>query len=140
MRLEKLRAWYSRLDRSEKLVGVVWLGALLAVCVRLLVSARYLGVYPIFASAGRAWPAGQDLYRLVDNLDYYRYSPLVAILLVPFSVFPDWLGGILWRLFNTAVYLGALAWWGRTVLPQPLSRAQLALLFLLVAPLSIGNV
>lgn len=139
MRLDALRPWFHRLDRWEKAAGVVWAGALLAVCVRLALSARYLGVYPIFAAAGRAWPAGQGLYRLVDHLDYYRYSPLVAVMLVPFSLLPDWLGGIVWRLVNAGVYLAALAWWSRAVLPRLLSRSQHALLLLLVAPLSIGN-
>jgi hypothetical protein len=110
---------------------------LLAVTVRCLVNPRANSVYPVFANAARNWLAKGDLYELVG--DPYRYSPLVAALLVPLGILPDQLGGVLWRLANAGVYLGALAWWGRSVLPQPLSGVQQALLFLLVVPLSTGN-
>ena len=97
-------------------------------------------VYPIFAEAGRRWLAGGDLYEPVAGLDAYRYSPLVAALLVPFGLLPDGPGGLLWRLAGSAVFCGGLAWWGRAVLPPALTRGQRALLFLLPAPLTFGNV
>jgi hypothetical protein len=97
-------------------------------------------VYPIFAAAARCWVAGGDCYgELAPGLDRFRYSPAVAALLVPFSVLPDSLGGALWRLLNAGVYLGALAWWVRVVLPPSLTAGQRAALFLLVVPLSVGS-
>jgi hypothetical protein len=60
-------------------------------------------------------------------------------MLVPFSLLPDSVGGILWRWVNFSVYLGALAWWCQTGLPRPLTTSQQAWLFLLVVPLSIGS-
>jgi hypothetical protein len=69
----------------------------------------------------------------------YRYSPLVAALLAPLGMLPRPLDEILWRLVNLAVYLGALAWWSRAVLPRPLTAAQLAGLYLLIVPMSLGN-
>src|SRR4051794_26754942 len=48
-------------------------------------------VYPIYAPPARAWWMGENLY--LFRLDYYRYSPLFAILLTPFAVLPDGLGG-----------------------------------------------
>jgi hypothetical protein len=111
---------------------------LLGIGGRVLVSGRCHSVYPIYAEAARAWMAGTDLYNRPTG-DPFRYSPLVAATLVPCALLPDALGGVLWRLINAAVYLGALAWWCRLVLPQPLSRKQRALLFLLALPLSIGS-
>jgi hypothetical protein len=49
------------------------------------------------------------------------------------------MGGVLWRLVNGSVYLAALAWWCRAVVPQKVTRTQRALLFLLVLPLSVGS-
>src|SRR5207247_167984 len=49
-------------------------------------------------------------------------------------------GGVLWRLFITGVYLVALGWFARTVLPRPLTRTQTALLFILAFPLSVASV
>ena len=56
--------------------------------------------------------------------------------LVPFGLLPDGPGGLLWRLTSSAVFCGGLAWWGRIVLPP----GQRALLFLLTAPLTFGNI
>src|SRR5262249_8060013 len=69
----------------------------------------------------------------------YRYSPLVTVLFVPFSLLPDALGGVLWRLLNAAVYLGGMAWWARVGLPGRLTRHQRAVLFLLTVPLAGGR-
>jgi hypothetical protein len=124
------------LGRLERLVLVAWLVAMLVVSIR---AARFphRTVYPIFTGAARNWVAGEDLYRPVG--EPYRYSPLVTTLFIPFSVFPDPLGGVIWRWLSVGVYVGALAWWATAVLPQPLTRAQWTWFFLLVLPLSVGN-
>jgi hypothetical protein len=97
-------------------------------------------VYPIYAEAGRHWLNGAALYQPTDGLDEYRYSPLAAACLVPFAVLPDGLGGLLWRLAGAAAFCGGLAWWGRAVLPPSLTTRGWALLFLLPAPLTFGNI
>jgi hypothetical protein len=102
-----------------------------------LASPKANSVYPIFVTAARHWLAGEDLYQPVAEL--YRYSPFVATLMIPFSLLPETAGGVLWRLLNAGVFLGALGWWGLAVLPRPLTQAQMAGLFLLVVPLSIGS-
>src|SRR5205823_1350752 len=99
--------------------------------------------YLTFANTARNWVAGKGLYRQCDNsgfFDDYRYSPVVACSLVPFSMLPDRVGSVAWRLVNLGVFLGALGWWGRRVLAPKPTGPQLAMLFLLVLPLSIGNV
>jgi hypothetical protein len=126
--------WHG-LNRLEKLVIILWAAAVAVVLVR-TAAVPGLGVYPIFSGAARNWLAGADLYR--PSPDPYRYSPLVTALFVPLGLLPDRLGGVLWRALSAGAYLGALAWWA-AALPRPLTRPERAWLFLLVLPLSLGN-
>jgi hypothetical protein len=130
-------AW-SRLGPWARGAVVVWTAILLVIGVRILLSPRAHSVLPIYTTAAQRWLAGADLYGPLEGLDRYRYSPLVAVLMVPFSLLPASLGGLLWRLVNAGVYLGGLAWWSRVALPLPLTREQRALLLLLATPLSVG--
>src|SRR5688500_12058508 len=56
------------------------------------------GVYPIFANAGRGWCQGLDLYEKQPPLDQFFYAPGVAVFFGPWTVLPDRVGGVLWRL------------------------------------------
>jgi hypothetical protein len=94
-------------------------------------------LYPIFATAAQRWTAGEELYR--RESEAYRYSPAVAAFFVPFGLLPDGPANVLWRLLGAAAFLGGLAWWSRAVLPAHLSRTVRALLFVLAAPLAVGN-
>jgi hypothetical protein len=141
MRLEAVRKWWLGLNVLEWTAVVVWSVILLAICIRVSVSPRAHSVFPIFSIAGRHWLTGKELYypHFFDpDLDNFRYSPLAAALFAPWSALSDRLGGVLWRLVSGGLYIGALTWWARTVLPVCLNRSQQALLFLLTAPLSIG--
>jgi hypothetical protein len=124
-------------DHWQRLAISLWATILLVLCLRGLLNGRSNSVYPIFAEAGRRFLAGVDLYR--GEGGQYRYSPLVAALFVPFTVCPDSLGGVLWRLLNAAVYLTAIAWWCRFVLAGCLTASQQAILYLLIVPLSVGS-
>jgi hypothetical protein len=94
-------------------------------------------VYPIYAPASRRWWLGEDIY--VRLVDYYRYSPLFAILLTPLASLPDCWGGSIWKALNIAVYAVGLASACRQLLPVRLSRNQLAALWLLALPLSFHS-
>lgn len=131
--------WYRGLNRWETSAVNAWGVALIAVCGRTLVWPHTHSVYPIFIGAARRWRAGVSLYAPVSGLDQFRYSPVVAALLTPLSLLPDRLGGVLWRLLNAGVLLGAVAWWTRAGLPRTLSASERAVLFLLLLPLSLGN-
>jgi hypothetical protein len=122
---------------APRFAHYIWAAILIVICVRGLLSPRTNSVYPIFAGAARNFLAGTDLYSPTEGP--YRYSPLVAALLIPFGLCPDNVGGVLWRLLNAAVYLGSLAWWCRAVLPRDLSIGQMAGVYLLIIPLSIGS-
>jgi hypothetical protein len=52
---------------------------------------------------------------------------------------PDALGSTLWRLLNWGFFLAGLQMWRKTFLPADLSPNQVAILFLLLLPLSIGS-
>jgi hypothetical protein len=116
---------------------LVWVVILVIISVRGFLAPGAHSVYPIFVDAARHWLAGADLYQQTG--EPFRYSPLVAALLVPLSLLPDSIGGVIWRLLNAGVYLGALLWWSGVALPWPLTATQRALLFLLIVPLSIGS-
>jgi hypothetical protein len=134
--MERMKIWLTRSGSWERLAVTVWTGLLLGVFVHSLLAPQR-SVYPIFSEAARHWLSGQKLYGSVETP--YRYSPLATTLFIPFSLLPDRAGGLLWRVLNAAVFLGALAWWSRVALPFPLTKGQHAFLFLLVIPLALGS-
>jgi hypothetical protein len=146
MPLERARRFFAFLSRWERAALLAWGLLLLTVCFRAAIWPEAHSVYPIFALASEKWLASQDLY-LQTKYDVYRYSPLVAAALVPLGLLPMSMGGVLWRLLGAGVYLAALGWWGRTMMPRPDSSAPdqntkrkwLAIFFLLVLPLSLDN-
>src|SRR5437763_9457586 len=114
-----------------------WLGLAAAFAVLAFFHPNSHTVYPIYAPAPRRWWLGLDIY--VRLIDYYRYSPLFAILLTPFAVLPDCWGGALWKAFNIGVYALGLGSAVRHLLPAQLSRNQRAALFVLALPLSFHS-
>src|SRR5262249_55580391 len=90
--------------------------------------------------AGADWEAGRDLYRTSWNADQdqFRYSPLTAVLLVPFHHLPLRLGGVVWRWLNAGVLLAGFGWWLRTA-PVVRTARQQGILFLLLTPLSLSS-
>jgi hypothetical protein len=118
-----------------KLAVLLWSIVFIVIAVRVIVAPQSMSVYPIFANAARNWWQGADLYRAIA----YRYSPFVTIVLTPFALLPDGLGGLLWRVLNGVVFFGAFAWWIRTLVPQAASSSEKAVLYLLIVPLSVGS-
>jgi hypothetical protein len=118
---------------------VVWGILTLILCGRSFLAPQRATVYPIFSEAARGWCRGEDCYRTVLQ-DQYRYSPPATVLLVPFALLPDALGGVLWRLVGVAAYVAALCWWMRAVLHLPPFAVGAGALLLLALPLSLGNV
>jgi hypothetical protein len=92
-------------------------------------------VYDIYAPAARRWWAGEDLY--TPSSEYYRYSPLFAIAVTPFSLLPDGLGNAMWKVFSAAVFAAGLAAFARRLVPASLRPDQVAGLFLLALPLAL---
>src|SRR5208282_6577524 len=87
-------------ERWEMLALSAWAITVLVICGRTALAPQSHNVYLILASAARNWLAGADLYRPEPSV--YRYSPVVAALLVPLGLLPEALGGVIWRLVNVA--------------------------------------
>jgi hypothetical protein len=114
-----------------------WSVALLVISTRAaLVPVAQRSVYWIYADAGRHWRALDDVYRINP---FYRYSPAVSEWFAAWTLLPDQAGAVLWRLLGAGVFLAALGWWARDVLPRRLTRTEYAALFLLALPLSVNS-
>jgi hypothetical protein len=136
--------WPSQEQGWLRLAIAAWAVIFVVVSARVLLSKpRSHSDYLTFANPARNWLAGRGLYLQQDATGYcddFRYSPLVAVALVPFAVLPDQTGETVWRLFNLGVFLGALLWWARKAAAPIPTTMHLALLALLVLPLSAGNI
>ncbi|HYV38978.1 MAG TPA: glycosyltransferase family 87 protein [Gemmataceae bacterium] len=102
-------------------------------------------VYPIFATAAREWGQGVDMYDLTiprDHNERFRYAPIVAVALTPYTLLPDEVGGVIWRLFNLGICCAGAVAFTYCVFPGParLNGKAAAVLALLVLPLSIGSI
>ena len=118
---------------------IVWSLTFLACCARtLVVKTDKHSVFLDFTGGGNHWLHGQPLY-VRGSEHEYRYSPLVAALLVPFDLLPLRVSEFLWRSINYGVYVIGLLYCCSVGLPRSLSTVERAALFLLVLPLSIGS-
>jgi Glycosyltransferase family 87 len=123
---------------SDYRVPVLIWGVILAVtCLHGLFRPGDHSTFPCFREGGQHWLEGDPLYQEIGTS--CRYSPLFHIFMVPFTVIPIGLGSLLWRLLNTAVFLGGMFCWMRTLLPANLGVMQKSLLFLLPIPLAFGS-
>ncbi len=129
---------------TRRFAWVAWLLVVAGICVRVDLQPHRNTFYPIFVDAARNWQAGENLYYRdaeADQWDKYRYSPVVAVLLSRFSMFPDDIGGILWRLSGVGLFCFAFWLFSRHVLDEAnLASREVGLLWLLVLPLAIGSI
>jgi hypothetical protein len=118
------------------IVVALWSAILLGICIRIGLVSRDHDVFATYANAGKRWINAQTLYTYTRG---FVYSPLVAALFAPLSWFPLWLGGILWRLLTSSVFLAAIFLWLKEGLHKGIAQSRYWLVFLLVLPLSLGN-
>ncbi|WP_020473841.1 glycosyltransferase 87 family protein [Zavarzinella formosa] len=119
--------------------GVIALWILMVVIVGVFVSVpgKAGKLFPTFATAGSQFREGETLYGPVpDHLDQFRYSPTVAAMMVPWSLPPYSIGGVLWRALQAGLLLLALRRAVRTLWPE-ISWPLVALGCL---PLIAGNI
>jgi hypothetical protein len=118
------------------IVIALWAAVLLGICLRIALVSRDHDVFATYVDAGRKWTQSQPLYTSARG---FVYSPLIAAFFGPFSWLPQGMGGVLLRLLNAAVFVGAISWWLRTGLHNRIPRSSYWLVFLLILPLSLGN-
>ncbi len=92
---------------------MLWLILASAVGVRTLLRPNSHTVFPIFASSADHWWGDQSLYQEYPPLDHFRYPPIFALFVTPFSVLGLRAGGILWSWTGMAVYVAGLGWFVR---------------------------
>jgi hypothetical protein len=126
--------------RTESLpngaVIALWVTALLMVDIRVALVYPQHDVFVTYVDAGRKWIESQPLYPTTRG---FVYSPLIAALFAPFTGLPGWIGALIWRLLDAAVFVGANCWWLRARLHDQIPRSSSWLVFLLLLPLSLGN-
>jgi hypothetical protein len=119
------------------LTAGVWSIALIVILLRVAIKPEANTVFTTFAAAGAAWIRGAPLY---TNYRGFVYSPQAAACFAPVSMLPTSMSNILWRLINVMFYLGAVVYWLRAGVHQWIRREHYWVVFLLLLPLSIGNI
>jgi len=115
-------------------VLLLWIAALAVILIHVWHKPYSNTLYKVFRAGGARWLAGQNLYPKVDE---YIYSPFAAAFFAPFALLPDRIAGILWRLLSLAAYGSAFAAWLKY--PRPVAPSRAALAWLLLLPLSLGD-
>jgi hypothetical protein len=97
-RAEALRLW----------AAVLWIGLTVAVCVKTFISPEGHSVYPKMSARAIEWWSGTPLYIDYEGLGRFPYSPSFAVMLGPFAVLGNRLGGALWSVVCIGVYVWGL--------------------------------
>ena len=128
--LGKHRIW-------SKCAWLVWTVVLVILVLRpILVSHRGTS-FDTYHLAGSHWLQGGDVYTQWMG---FVYSPVVAAFFAPFAYLPVPLANILWRLLNALVLLAGLTAVVKTDLFNGIKEKNYGLLYILLAPLAIGNI
>jgi hypothetical protein len=126
-------AWWLRLAIACWIVGAV------ALTVKTILNPTSHTVYPIFHEAGGWMRHGESLYadRGPEPNEFY-YSPVFAMLLVPFSYLPLWAGGVAWGWFSLGLFFLSLRRFFAVVV-QPWQPKLIEGQFLCLAALTAGQ-
>jgi hypothetical protein len=118
--------------------ALAWAGALIGLVIRAIAQPERATNTARFLRAGEAWIAGDDLYRYAENKGFV-YSPLAAVLYAASTYLPTVGANILWIAIN----FGLLLWGLREMLRvgpfRTIPPRYHGLVFLLLFPLSLGN-
>jgi alpha-1,2-mannosyltransferase len=123
----------SRPCHSLRLALIAWLILGAAVSVRTVVSPNKHTVFPIFAASAEHWWSNHPLYELYPELDRFRYPPVFALFVTPFSALGLTIGGILWSWLSIGVLLAGFWQYVRDVAPSTWTKPRLAVFLILGA-------
>jgi hypothetical protein len=128
--LGKHRIW-------SKCAWVVWAVVLVILVLRPILLSHRGTSFDTYHLAGSHWLQGGDVYTQWMG---FVYSPVVAAFFAPFAFLPVPLANILWRLLNAVVLLAGLTAIVKTDLFNGIKERNYGLLYILLAPLAIGNI
>jgi hypothetical protein len=101
----------------KRLAIVFWAILLAVVAGRLLIQTSLRNtVFPIFAHAGGCWIDGTDPYG--DWTKFFRYSPSAAAAFAPWSMLPERVGEVVWRVFSVAAFVSGFFAFLRECVPS----------------------
>jgi Glycosyltransferase family 87 len=116
---------------------IVWAAVVVALILRPLLLAHRGTSFDTYQLAGLHWLHGEEIYTQWMG---FVYSPVVAAFFAPFAWMPIALANVLWRLLNTALLLGGLAAFLKSGLFAGITEKSFGVIYLLLAPLAIGNI
>jgi hypothetical protein len=116
---------------SLRLALIAWLILGTAVSIRTVIHPSHHTVFPIFAASAEHWWGNCSLYKLYPGLDRFRYPPVFALFVTPFSALGLTPGGILWSWLSIAVFVAGLWQYLRDVVPSRWTQQRKALFLLL---------
>ena len=102
------------LHPALRLAIVLWLVFGVAASIRTWLRPETHTVFPVLASSSGHYWNNQPLYAKYRLLDYFRYSPALAIAFTPLSSLGLTVGGIVWGWLSIGVYGWGLCATGAT--------------------------
>jgi hypothetical protein len=105
-----MRSWSD--ENWRRIAWSAWIALAIAASVKTIIEPELHTVYTAFSHCCRDWWAGHSLYQ--DRAFYY--SPTFAVLMTPFAIWPDWLGGVFWNFASIGVLVASLRVFFRDVL------------------------
>jgi hypothetical protein len=115
---------------------VVWTVALVVVNARAVLLSYRGTSFGTYNVAGTHWVHGENVY---SQWMGFVYSPTTAAFFAAFAYLPFILGNILWQILDGVVLLGGLVAVLRVNLFPGISQKNFGIIFLLLVPLTIGN-
>ena len=117
---------YRLLDLNKKwnLIAIFWFGVpFIALILEVMRSPVQINNYLIFKNVFWHTIQEQNLYDFYPNSysDKNHYGPLFSLLIAPFAIFPDYIGVILWGMFNVSILFYAVqklpvSNWGKSII------------------------
>jgi hypothetical protein len=96
---------------DKKLANILWFGlSIITILQNLLDIEHRINIYKIFKFSYVHIHQHLNLYQLypAQHDDVFLYGPTFTAFIAPFAMLPDWLGVMLWVLFNVSILFFAI--------------------------------
>lgn len=113
-------SWPKPFGRNKSLLQHainLWCILAIVASVKAIAQPDHKTVFPCFADSARNWWSDQTMYDSPGRITGYRYGPTFAVLVTPFSIFPNSVGGVLWNIASVTVLVLSIRSLMRHVLP-----------------------